>query len=132
MSRMDSPTTFLHTASTRPLEHFPASVLFQRERLQNPLHLIRLVNLPMWLIAIQITILHTASTRPLTIIGTYLTTGPSPDSIVVDPTGKFVIVAHSIFSIDPTTGVLTGVGTFDVPGQNMQLGQNFIAIKLIP
>lgn len=56
-----------------------------------------------------------ATTGTLTFVGT-ATTGSTPSSITVDPSGKFAYVTNSlsnnvsVYSVDQTSGLLTGVG----------------------
>jgi 6-phosphogluconolactonase (cycloisomerase 2 family) len=57
------------------------------------------------------------TTGALTEVGTEVAAGDGPESVTVDPSGRFAYVANNLsdnvtrFSIDATTGALTEVGT---------------------
>src|SRR5260370_18843310 len=57
-----------------------------------------------------------AATGALSSIGTPVAAGIQPQSVIVDPSGRFAYVANnassnvSMYTIDATTGVLTSIG----------------------
>jgi DNA-binding beta-propeller fold protein YncE len=69
-------------------------------------------------------------TGQLTAVGTPVATGNSPTDIKVDPSGHFAYVANfvgntvSVFTINPTTGVLSPAST-----QNAGTGSAALAIE---
>ena len=63
--------------------------------------------------------------RALTSVGPNVAAGGNPFSVTVDPTGRFAYVANagsddvSAYTINPTTGALTLVGTAAGTGANV-------------